>query len=80
MERKEDSYSQFLKFLDEDYDWLAFSLRNVCVSRDQLSVSSGRSSTPETVSMSMMERDRDRMRRQQQRVTEDQDRHEFRDR
>ena len=67
LESKDNTcYRKFLTYLEEDYDWVAWSLKNAQISPDlvseldtsRLSVRSG--SEPETVRMSSVERDRDR--------------------
>ena len=67
MSKTEDCFQRFLRYLDEEYEWIAFSLRNAQITQiiDTETMSSMRSSTPETVTMSSLERDRDRRMRQE---------------
>ena len=82
-------YNKFLKYLEEDYDWVAFNLQNTQIPSQEITdfLSSSRLSTAETVTMSEKMRceQRDRMIRSA-RNSHHQDaemeriRHEFRDR
>merc|ERR1719291_184113 len=53
------TYNKFLKYLEEDYDWVAWSVKNTQISSAQLSeYASSRAATPETATMSSGERER----------------------
>ena len=67
-------YNKFVKYLEEDYDWVAYTLQNTQIQSQEITdylssrSSSSRLSTAETVTMSekmrneqSVERDRDRM-------------------
>ena len=82
-------YNKFVKYLEEDYDWVAYNLQNTQIPSqeitDFLSSRSSRLSTAETVTMSEKMRceQRERMIRSARNNHHQDDaeiRHEFRDR
>ena len=87
-------YNKFLKYLEEDYDWVAFNLQNTQIPSQEITdflssrSSSSRLSTAETVTMSEKMRceQRERMIRSARNSHHQDDaemerlRHEFRDR
>ena len=79
-----DTYHKFLKYLEEDYDWVAWSVKNTQISSAQLSeYASSRAATPETATMSSVERERwarDRRRAEDRVRDKERGGHEFRER
>ena len=85
-------YNKFLKYLEEDYDWVAFNLQNTQIPSQEITdflssrSSSSRLSTAETVTMSEKMRceQRERMirsaRNNHHQDDAEMERHEFRDR
>ena len=67
--KSNDEYERFVSYLEVDYDWIGYPMRNTKITSSQiteyLEQRSARSLTPDTVTMSAKERDRDRCLRQE---------------
>ena len=62
--KSNDEYERFVSYLEVDYDWIGYPMRNAKITSSQiteyLEQKSTRSLSPETVTMSTKERDRER--------------------